>query len=337
MSLAARLDRLRGRTLESQPAQSAPDPLVARLHGLQRTRRGGGGGGRASPAVLGQALEALQPERGLLLRYGSVPAPAGSDGSALPGLPETWSWPAPDWVYIDTETIGLSSGVGNLAFMIGAARYAADGSLDLMQFVLGEMGAEAVMLRRLLEWLGHAAVLVSYNGKCFDLPLLVARCRAQRLACQLDQLRHLDLLYTVRRAYRRAWPDCRLQTAESRLLGLHRVGDLPGAEAPRAWQAWLRHGHTAPMQGVLAHNRQDLVSLAQLHRRLVSVYAGGDPSAPDHLAMARAWLRAGRPDRALTLSRRVELPPSVCAAGVEDRSEPGYAAAQLSLLVDRTM
>ena len=150
------------------------------------------------------------------------------------------------------------------------------------------------MLHAMQEWIGADAVLVSYNGKCFDLPLLTGRLRLHRIRGDLGALAHLDLMYGVRRAYRAHWPDCRLQTAERSLLGLQRRDDLPGSQAPAAWRSWLRDGRTRPLARVLAHNRQDLVSLALLHRRLLSVYAGTDRTGIDHTAIGNAWLKAGR-------------------------------------------
>ena len=222
----------------------------------------------------------------------SAVAPAG-----LTALPEVCDLDAPDWVYLDTETTGLSGGVGNLAFMVGVARYRG-GNLQVCQFLLAGFAGEQRMLSDLVHWIGPRAVLVSYNGKCFDLPLLDARSRLYRNDRDLSALPHLDLMYSVRRAYQRHWPDCRLQTAERRLLDLQRVGDLPGAEAPAAWQAWLRDGRTRRLAQVMRHNYQDVVSLALLHRRLTQDYAGAPRSGLNHAAVGAAWNAVGRADLA---------------------------------------
>jgi hypothetical protein len=108
-------------------------------------------------------------------------------------------------------------------------------------------------------------------------------------------------MYSVRRAYRDHWPDCRLQTAERRLLDIQRQDDLPGAEAPAAWQSWLRRGVTSQLARVLEHNCQDVVSLALLHRCLVPVYRGSVQTGLNHAAIGRAWREAGQPK----LARRV--------------------------------
>jgi uncharacterized protein YprB with RNaseH-like and TPR domain len=253
-------------------------------------------------ATLSDALDAERQSSDLLLRSTQFAAPAlAADTRDLVQLPGVCGLSDPDWVYIDTETTGLSGGAGNLAFMLGMARYIGSGELEVRQYVLGSFAAEARMLRDMLDWLGSDAVLVSYNGKCFDLPLLAGRLRIHRMDADLESMPHLDLMFDVRRAYRDHWPDCRLQTAERRLLNRNRVDDLPGAEAPAAWQSWLRHAQTHPLARVLRHNHQDVVSLALLHRRLLSDYAGSAAPGVNHTAIGRAWIKAGQAE----LARRV--------------------------------
>lgn len=294
MKLAARLDRLR-----SGQSVTAERGVQERLRGLRQPSTSTGPVA-ASEAALAAALGVVCRD-GLLVREDTHALPVSA--CELRALPETHTVDDADWVYLDTETTGLSGGVGNLAFMIGLARIDSYGRLRVCQFVLGRFAAEAAMLRAMAEWLGPRARLVSYNGKCFDVPLLESRLRLHRIDCRLAEMPHLDLMYTVRRAFRHHWSDCRLQTAERQLLGIERVDDLPGAEAPAAWQAWLSRQQSAPLHGVLLHNLQDVVSLALLHRQLVAVYAGSVPMAMDHATVGRAWIDAGDERRA----RRVWL------------------------------
>ena len=166
-------------------------------------------------------------------------------------------------VFIDTETTGLAGGSGTIAFLVGIAR-ARDGALELKQWLLTRIGAERAMLDALASALDATDELVSYNGKCFDRPLLSTRYRLQRRADPLRERVHHDLLHAVRRRYKREWENCRLITAERKLLGIERVNDLPGSEAPAAWRAFLRSGATHALRRVAEHNRQDLVSLARI-------------------------------------------------------------------------
>jgi uncharacterized protein YprB with RNaseH-like and TPR domain len=175
-----------------------------------------------------------------------------------------WEEPVPHHrlLHFDTETTGLAGGTGTRAWMIGAADWFADGRFRLRQLTITRMGAETDMLRMFATWLRPDTVLVSYNGKCYDSPLLKTRYRLARLSCPLSGLGHLDLLHPVRRHWKGVWENCRLATAERELLGVVREDDLPGSEAPAAWLSFLRGGSAVNLRRVLTHNSQDLKSLA---------------------------------------------------------------------------
>ena len=179
-------------------------------------------------------------------------------------------------LFFDTETTGLAGGTGTRAFMIGAADWQ-QGRLRVRQLLLSRLAAEAAMLEAFRAWLSADTVLVSYNGRCYDAPLLAARYRLARLGAPLQDRAHLDLLHATRRRYRGVWENCRLATVERQLLGVLREDDLPGSEAPGAFLGYLRGGSAATLRRVLDHNRQDVVSLARLLDRLLALPAPGSP------------------------------------------------------------
>lgn len=166
-------------------------------------------------------------------------------------------------LYFDTETTGLAGGTGTRAFMIGAADWQPEG-LRLRQLTITTLTAEVAMLRHFAQWLGPDTVLVSYNGKCYDAPLLNTRYRLARLPSPLPGRPHLDLLHPSRRRWKGRWENCRLGTIERQVLGVVREDDLPGSEAPRAWLDYLRGGSARDLRRVADHNAQDLRSLAAL-------------------------------------------------------------------------
>jgi len=172
-------------------------------------------------------------------------------------------------LFFDTETTGLSGGTGTRAFMIGAADWAS-GRLRVRQLWLTRLAGETAMLEAFRGWLAADTVLVSYNGRCYDAPLLATRYRLARLHNPLEGVPHLDLLHAVRRRYRGVWENCRLGTVERQLLRILREDDLPGSEAPRAFLDYIRGGAATDLRRVLAHNHQDVVTLAQLLERLLT-------------------------------------------------------------------
>lgn len=182
------------------------------------------------------------------------------------------SVPAGRLLHFDTETTGLAGGTGTRAFMIGAADWH-QGHFRIRQLTIGSLAAEAAMLAEFSRWLTADTVLVSYNGKSYDAPLLATRYRLARLRNPLTGLQHLDLLHPVRRQWRSQWPNCRLATAERELLQVVREDDLPGSEAPAAWLAYLRGGSAHTLHRVAEHNAQDLRSLAGVLLKMAQTQA----------------------------------------------------------------
>ncbi|HYG06808.1 MAG TPA: ribonuclease H-like domain-containing protein [Stenotrophomonas sp.] len=182
-----------------------------------------------------------------------------------------------DLLFFDTETTGLAGGTGTRAFMIGAAdwhHHPVHGEgLRIRQLLMSTMAAESAMLDTFAGWLGPATVLSSYNGRCYDAPLLKTRYRLARRREPLSALDHVDLLFPTRRRYRGTWENCRLATIERQLLRIVREDDLPGSQAPAAWLHYLRGGDARDLRRVLAHNHQDVVTLALLMLRLVEAEA----------------------------------------------------------------
>lgn len=191
-------------------------------------------------------------------------------------------------VYIDTETTGLSGGSGTLAFLIGLAVVDGD-ALVVTQYLITRFAGEAAMLAAFAGALTADDRLVSYNGKSFDLPLMIARYRMQSQPHPFDGLPHLDLLHPVRRLFKKRWPDCRLTTLERRLLGFERRNDLPGSEAPAAWADYVRQGRGEKLLRVVEHNRQDIVSLALAHATLAQAAERPEAYGVDMAALASWW------------------------------------------------
>jgi uncharacterized protein YprB with RNaseH-like and TPR domain len=176
-------------------------------------------------------------------------------------------------LHFDTETTGLAGGTGTRVFMVGAADWRG-GGLRLRQLTTTTLAAEAELLRVFATWLAPGTVLVSYNGKSYDAPLLATRYRLARQPNPLTGLLHLDLLHPARRRWKGRWENCRLGTLERRVLDIVRQDDLPGSEAPRAWLDYLRGGSAGNLRRVAEHNAQDLRSLAALCLHLAALEPG---------------------------------------------------------------
>jgi uncharacterized protein len=245
-------------------------------------RGGPGGGPRRLPP---DCAEEATPFGPVAVRREWFP----DDGSQEVGALATCLGFAPDELrrplFLDTETTGLSGGTGTVPFLVGLAWREAEG-LALAQYFLCDFDQENALLWAVGQCLREAGVLVSYNGRSFDWPLLQTRLVLRRAAWPSPP--HLDLLTLARRIFRPRLPDCALQTIEQSVLDLHRADDLPGALIPSRYFAWLRQGDPRSLDPVFIHNRQDVLSMALLLARFEAVLRGPDELHPlDRFGRAR--------------------------------------------------
>ncbi len=205
-------------------------------------------------------------------------------------------------LFLDTETTGLSLGGGTVPFLVGLA-YAEEGAIIVEQLFLESLAAEPALLQHLRARVEAASALVTYNGKAYDWPLLMARFVLNRVPPPLARP-HLDLLSLARRVYRARLGSVRLVQMEIEVLGHRRERDIDGAEIPGTYWAYQRHGRSAAVLPILEHNIQDLLALAALQGELSARYRTlrieDDPT--DQWARARVAFRARAFDRALSFA-----------------------------------
>jgi hypothetical protein len=211
------------------------------------------------------------------------------------------------WAFLDTETTGLAGGTGTYAFLIGVGSIEPAG-FRLRQFFMRDYGEEASQLYRLAEYLAQFDVLVTYNGKAYDQPLLETRFRMSRARHPFDRMEHLDLLFGARRLWKLRLESCRLVDLENQILGVERQGDLPGEMIPYCYFGYLRTKRAFDLVPIFHHNAIDILSLACLTAIVPFAFRSPETAALGHgadfIGLAR-WLdRAGRHDEALRLLRR---------------------------------
>ena len=169
-----------------------------------------------------------------------------------------------DFIYIDTETSGLSGGVGTWAFMVGVVRQVED-QFVAKQFFMRSPAEERAMLYGLEQFVGDAKVVVSFNGKSFDIPMLRTRFQMQRMPSALFEMAHYDLLHLSRKLWRYNLDDRRLGNLEVLKLGVHRTHqDVPGFIIPSLYRDYLKNGDARPLKSIFYHNLVDIVSLVTL-------------------------------------------------------------------------
>ena len=235
----------------------------------------------------------------------------------------------PRTVFIDLETTGLSGGAGTVAFLVGCGFFDL-GAFQVRQFLLTSYASERALLWAVAEFFKDADLIVTYNGKSFDVPVMETRWLFHRLQMPLDGVPHFDMVHPARRLWRpRAAAiemddgGCRLGTLERTLFEVNRVGDVGGFEVPARFFRFLRSGDPRPLEAVLEHNRFDLVSLAAVMARAVDLVRSGHLACRDcgeALALGRVYERAAADDRISGRERVFVQAGSCYQRGAESRA-----------------
>jgi uncharacterized protein len=209
-------------------------------------------------------------------------------------------------IFIDLETTGLSGGAGTVAFLVGCG-YFDLGAFQVRQFLLTSYASERALLYAVAQFFEGCDLIVTYNGKTFDVPVMETRWLFHRLQMPLATVPHFDMLHPARRLWRAraggADPEaggCRLANLERTLLKMTRVGDVGGFEIPGRFFQFLRSGDPRPLEPVLEHNRLDLVSLAAVMSKGLQLARDGDSACRDcgeALALGRVYERAAADER----------------------------------------
>lgn len=162
-------------------------------------------------------------------------------------------------LFLDLETCGLS---GCPVFLAGVALIG-ENDVVLRQLFARDYAEERALLGELARLMEEADFLVTFNGKTFDVPFLRDRAVHHRMHLPFT-LPHLDLVWMVRRRWKRHLPDCKLKTLEWRVLRRRRAGDVWGYEIPGLYHHYVQNGQPHRLIPVFHHNMLDVVAMVEL-------------------------------------------------------------------------
>ena len=202
-----------------------------------------------------------------------------------------------DFLFLDLETMGLFA--GQPLVVAGLARLEPDNVIVVEQYVVRDFPDELALLAEVSEQVETHKVIVTYNGKSFDLPFLTGRSAYYGIKLRPPNV-HFDLLHFCRRAWGKqglsraesdasAQGDCpsfsrgvsplssvSLRSIEEAILGLSRETDLPGELVPEFYYEYLRTGNAGFLKPIVDHNRQDVISLVHVFSELITQWSERD-------------------------------------------------------------
>lgn len=206
---------------------------------------------------------------------------------------------ATDLIFYDIETTGLSTGGGSQIML------ATIGWIDNKKnFIIEQLFIENLSYeKKLISYLNKKIenkILVTYNGKSFDYPMLKSRNiflnRFEKdnsfIAPQI--INHIDLYHFTRRFFRSKLSSCKLSTVENELLSIERHGDIPGSEIPDIYFDFLEDKNYDKLEGVFYHNEMDVFSLLTLLDYLQDVFTNKKYSLLDKYSSSKYFFKKYR-------------------------------------------
>lgn len=160
--------------------------------------------------------------------------------------------------FLDIETTGLCK-QSDIIFCIGIM-FVDKGSLTSYQWIIDKPEEEFLLLTTFIDFIKDFETVITYSGKQFDIPFLIARLNTYDLStAPLDNLSHIDLkrfsilklLSENKSLNRRA-----LET----ILGFKREIQLDGKEIINMYKLYTISKNSSHQALLLQHNEDELLS-----------------------------------------------------------------------------
>ncbi len=187
--------------------------------------------------------------------------------------------------FFDIETTGLSPDRCRL-ILAGLAYYEGD-SLTAKQIFADDPSEEPEVITAILSELKDFDMIVTYNGKRFDIPFLLKRAQKNRIHINEALPYNLDLYPAVRSfsPLKAMLPNLKQKTVES-FTGLWetRTDEISGAESVELYYYYAGTKDEKIRDVILLHNRDDITQLSKLLKVLDKcdlnryIYANGMPA-----------------------------------------------------------
>ncbi len=162
--------------------------------------------------------------------------------------------------FLDIETLGLNRGRDPI-ILIGMMLLGPD-SGQLHQYFAQDIADEENILRSLMENLPPGSLVLTYNGRSFDIPYINHRLVKHGLPYRIPAGRGIDLMYWAKKAL----PDAPRHTlkAVEICLGIQRQDTLSGLECVHQYQTYLKTKAPELASQICQHNYEDILHMAPL-------------------------------------------------------------------------
>ncbi len=168
-----------------------------------------------------------------------------------------------DYIILDIETLGLYN---RPIILIGMARIEKK-EINIKQYLIRDLEEEASTLKNFISNIGKTNAFITFNGAMFDVPFLQERLYYYGIPFNLKRLNY-DILHFSRKVWKEKFENYKLSTLEKFILGVKRKTDIPSSHVPDFYMSYLENKNIGPLIPIIEHNKQDIISLANLFAKI---------------------------------------------------------------------
>ena len=167
--------------------------------------------------------------------------------------------------FFDIETTGLSP--FRCKLILSGFSIPDEDGITSVQFLADDPSEEPLVIKETLKIMDQLDMVVTYNGKTFDMPFLEQRCKADKIHISKPLPFNLDLYQAVKYAspLKSMLPNLKQKTVESYLgLWATRTDEISGAESVELYYHYAGTKDEKIRDVILLHNADDIRQLSKL-------------------------------------------------------------------------
>lgn len=165
----------------------------------------------------------------------------------------------------DIETTGLSPDFSKV-ILTGLLTFQEE-EITVQQYLAESLSEEKDVLENTLKLLSSLDIVITYNGRSFDMPYIQARSAHEGLPWRLNHLYNLDLYKIVKgfSTLGQSLPNLKQKSIE-KFMGIdnNRIDEISGGDSVVLFKDYLKTSEKVLEDKILLHNHDDILQLNQL-------------------------------------------------------------------------
>lgn len=164
--------------------------------------------------------------------------------------------------FFDIETTGLSP-KNSYIYLIGVLFFQHQ-SWHCYQWLAQEKNEESSILNSFFSFCTSYQTMIHFNGRRFDLPFILERCRQLQIFCPLSSFSEFDLYQNIRPLKKLLKLENLMQRYLEQYLGIYRLDSCSGKQMIAMYHSYQKQFSSQLETALLLHNYEDLIGMTSI-------------------------------------------------------------------------